>query len=133
MNILKIYHNYTINNFTISTFYSVKKYYCRILIRNTEGLFYCFITFKSSSAVSHIPLPKGRGVTNLNFLCRVERLPATQFQICRAEKLSPSGRVARKRRERSLNCTTESFNSTIFRHKKSRRYLHTADSIFIMI
>ena len=62
---------------------------------------------------------------------RTERPPAAQFQICRAEKLSPSGRLARKRRERSLNCTAESFNSTIFRHKKNRRYFHTADLIFI--
>ena len=76
---------------------------------------------------------------------RTERPPAAQFQICRAEKLSPSGRVARKRRdkklypsgrvarkrrERSLNCTAKSFYSTIFRHKKSRRYFHTADLIF---
>mgnify|MGYP004473515407 CR=1 FL=1 len=49
---------------------------------------------------------------------------------CR-EWLSPSGRVARKRRERSLSCTAESFNSTIFRHKKSRRYFRIADLIFI--
>ena len=32
--------------------------------------------------------------------CRTERLPAPQFQICQAEILSSSGRVARKRRER---------------------------------
>ena len=51
-------------------------------------------------------------------------------QAPREEKLSPLGRVARKRRERSLNCTAESFYSTIFRHKKSRRYFHTADLIF---
>lgn len=63
--------------------------------------------------------------------CRTERPPAAQFKIYRAEKLSPLGRVARTRRERSLNCTAESFNSTIFRHKKSRRYFHTADLIFI--
>ena len=62
---------------------------------------------------------------------RTERPPAAQFQIFRAEKLSPSGRVARKRRERSLNCTAESFYSTIFRHEKNRRYFHTADLIFI--
>ena len=77
--------------------------------------------------------------------CRTERPPAAQFQICQAEilfpswrvarkrrdkKLSPLGRVARKRRERSLNYTAESFYSTIFRHKKNRRYFHTAELIF---
>ena len=54
-------------------------------------------------------------------------------QAPREEKLSPLGRVAHKRRERSLNCTAESFFSTIFRHKKNRRYFHTADLIFITI
>lgn len=50
--------------------------------------------------------------------CRTERPPVAQFQICRAEKLSHSGRVARKRRERSLNYTAESFNSTFLDIKK---------------
>ena len=90
-------------------------------------------------------LGRERFCFSTRYPCRTERPPAAQFQICRAEILfpsgsmarkcrewlSPSGRVARKRRERSLSCTAESFNSTIFRHKKSRRYFRIADLIFI--
>lgn len=76
-------------------------------------------------------LGRERFCFSTRYPCQTERPPAAQLQICQAEILSPSGRVARKRRERSLNCTAENFNSTIFRHKKNRRYFHTADSIFI--
>ena len=126
----------------VSLFYVVRSYFiwsfaprCRLLlwwkllltagdISPTYNHFWAYPVFC---------LGRERFCFSTRYPCRTERPPAAQLQICRAEKLSPSGRVARKRRERSLNCTAESIYSTIFRHKKNRRYFHTADLIFIMI
>ena len=81
---------------------------------------------------ARLALPSGKASRRTASNLQVEILfpSGSMARKCR-EWLSPSGRVARKRRERSLNCTAESFYSTIFRHKKSRRYFHTADLIFI--
>lgn len=123
----------------VSLFYVVRSYFiwsfaprCRLLlwwkllltagdISPTYNHFWAYPVFC---------LGRERFCFSTRYPCRTERPPAAQFQICRAEELSPSGRVARTRRERSLNCTAESIYSTFFRHKKNRRYFHTADLIF---
>lgn len=87
-------------------------------------------TYNHFGAYPVFCLGRERFCFSTRYPCRTERPPAPQFQICQAEILFSSGKVARKRRERSLNCTAESFYSTIFRHKKNRRYFHTADFTF---
>ena len=123
----------------VSLFYVVRSYFiwwfaprCRLLLWWKLLLTAGDIspTYNHFWAYPAFCLGRERFCFSTRYPCRTEKPPAAHFQICRAEKLSPSGRVARKRRESSLNYTAESFNSTIFRHKKNRRYIHTADFTF---
>ena len=111
----------------VSLFYVVRSYFiwsfaprCRLLlwwkllltaddISPTYNHFWAYPVFC---------LGRERFCFSTRYPCRTERPPAAQFQICRTEILFSSGRVARKRRERSLNCTAESFNSTFLDTKK---------------